>query len=659
MITKPLYIYDIETYFNVFLFSGKFAQSPEVQTFEISFRRNDKQALLNFLSYLKNIDAHMVGYNNLDFDYPVIHDLMNNGMLFNERYAYDLAQKIIDSQKFGGLSNYKVNLNNRHIHQIDLLRIWHFDNDAKRTRLKDLEFAMRSQNVADLPYDFRKPLESHQIDELRTYNVHDLTETEKFLNFTMERLKLRFDLLNNKIIRGDILNYNDTKIGEMFFVEKLGRNNCYNGKKPKGTDRGVVDFHEVILPKIQFRLESFADVLETFKTKRWIKGDKDHNGEISFERDLGGIKFKFGSGGVHASVDNKVYRSSETHKIIDIDVSGMYPAVGITNRFYPEHLGEPFVNVYRQLQIDRKQYKKGTPMNAVLKLAQNGVYGKSNSEYSPFFDVKYLFKITINGQLQLTQLAEMITTIPGVELIQCNTDGITLYLPRNLEWFFDTIKKDWEKMTGLELEQVEYKSMYIADVNNYIAEKMDGSVKRKGRYWFPLSWADYDEGAGQWHTDQSQLIVPKVADAVMRTGQHPLALLKESQDPFDFMIRQKVKGQQRGYVGDQQTQRTVRYYVSKAGQPMKIIHPPSGPAGDYKRKAKVKDSLFDQVIREIGPGVWDARIHTGNKSKYEERETSIVSGFKVKQCNNASDFNWNDVDYDYYLAEVEKVIIKG
>ena len=431
IIDKPIYCFDLESYYDTFTFAGSFDGCDEVQVFEISWRKNQRQELLNFLSYLKSIDAFMVGYNNLGFDYPIIHDLINNPMIFTARRAYDLAQEIIEEQKYG-FSKLAVNLYDRYIHQVDLMKIWHYDNEAKRTRLKDLQFAMRSDNVMDLPYDFRKPLSSNQIDELITYNIHDVTETKKFLHFSAERIKLRRDLITAGTLKGDVLNWNDTKIGEQFFISKLGISG-----KTQGTDRLMVNFGEVILPKIQFRKPEYQEVLETFKTKKWYKGDKDRNALIPFDRDLNGMQMFFGSGGIHGSVTNKVFRESPTHKIIDIDVAGMYPAVGIANGFYPEHLGIKFVDVYKQLKFDRKQHKKGTAMNAVLKLAQNGAYGKSNSKYSAIFDPKYLFKITINGQLQLLQLIESLSFIPEIEFIQANTDGLTAYVPKEHEWLFN------------------------------------------------------------------------------------------------------------------------------------------------------------------------------------------------------------------------------
>lgn len=659
IIDKPLYVYDIETYSDTFLFGGKFHNDDEVQVFEVSWRRNNVSELVNFLKYLKSIDAFMVGYNNIGFDYTVIHDLIMNPMLFTAKRAYDLAQKIIQEQKFGTITK-SIDLYKREIHQVDLMKIWHFDNDAKRTRLKDLEFAMRSRTVEDLPYSPHNPLSSEQIDKLASYMIHDVTETEKFLGFTAERLKLRRDLITSGALKGDVLNWNDTKIGEQFFVTKLG---C---GKVRGTDRISVKFDDVILPKINFRTGPYSEVLDTFRTKIWLKGDKDHNKKnIPFDRKLGGLNIHFGSGGIHGSVNNKIFRESLTHKIVDIDVAGMYPAVGIANGFYPEHLGKKFVEVYKQLKFERKQHKKGTAMNAVLKLAQNGTYGKSNSEYSPIFDIRYMFSITINGQLQNLQLYEMLSFIPGLQFIQNNTDGMTVYLPREYEYLFDAIKEVWQEDTGLELEQVEYSSMFVRDVNNYIAVKKDGSIKRIGAYWYAEKWEDYDAAAGKWHTDLSMMVVPKIAERVMLYGEDPMQLLKTHTDPFDFMIRQKVQGKQVCYIGDKETQRTCRFYVSNQGERMYVVHPAVGPVGAYKRKPKLTDKFYEDVIKEVGYYTWDARINVGKadkpdtQTKYDERVIDVVSGFKVKDCCDADKFNFADVDYNFYLEEINKLIIKG
>lgn len=653
---RPLICYDIETYYDCFLFAAKIYNQPEIYVYEISTRKDQKQELLQFLNYLKSIDAHMIGYNNLNFDWPIVQELMTNPHTFHKGKSYEMAQKIIDAQKFnGGMRPAGINLQDRLIHQIDLMKIWHYDNANKRTRLKDLQFAMRSDNVIDLPFDFRKPIAHSDIDKLIEYNVHDITETEKFATFSIERIELRRDLIKNRFVPGDVLNWNDTKLGEQIFINKLGLKG-----KVRGTPRLHVDYKDVIIPKIQFRRPQFQEILDTFKTKRWIKDDKDNNETISFKRWINGVEFKFGSGGIHASVESKIYHKSATHKIIDIDVSSYYPSGSILNKIYPEHLGELFCDVYKQIKFERKQYPKGSAKNSAFKLALNGPFGKMNSEYSALYDTKALFGVTINCQLQLMQLVEMLFSIPNLDLIQANTDGITLYLPIQYEWFFNILKKAWEDETGYELEQVEYKSMFIADVNNYTAVGVDGKIKRKGRYWYPESWKDYDAGPGMWHTDLSMLVVPKVAEQVMLHGMNAEFVLRSMMnDPFDFMMRQKIIGEQKGFIGGQETQKTVRYYVSKAGSEFKVIRPAPGPVGQFKRKSKIQDKFFDAVMKEIDPDVWDARVHTANKSKYEDTTSKVCAGYLVKDCCDSKQFNWNDVDYDFYLAEIEKIIIRG
>ena len=108
----------------------------------------------------------------------------------------------------------------------------------------------------------------------------------------------------------------------------------------------------------------------------------------------------------------------------------MYPSIAISQGYYPEHLGPRFVEVYQQLKDQRLLHKKGTPENDMLKLALNGVYGASNDQFSIFYDPRFTMQITITGQLALAMLAERLSGV--ARLIQCNTDGITISLHRNL-----------------------------------------------------------------------------------------------------------------------------------------------------------------------------------------------------------------------------------
>lgn len=181
-------------------------------------------------------------------------------------------------------------------------------------------------------------------------------------------------------------------------------------------------------------------------------------------------------------------------------------------------------------------------------------------------------------------------------------------------------------------------------------------IKRKGCFWYPETLKDYE---GWWHKDFSMMVVPKVASLCMIHGWNPEYVVRTWTDKFDFMKREKSKGQTKMFIGDKEVSKTVRYYVSKAGQKAYKTMPPTGELGTYKRRSGLKDSEYNRIAATIPPGTWDERIHTKNKSVHEQRETSVEAGWLLKECNKAVDFSWQDVDYDYYIAEINKIIIEG
>jgi len=611
---------------------------------------NQRDDLLNFLSYLRNLNAEMVGFNNLGYDYFLIHELLTNPYTFDHNKAYQISQVIINGQRNGGRGFNYIKPSDRYIAQIDLMKICHFDNNAKRTSLKALQFAMRSHSLEDLPFAIR-PLNDQEKDILKQYNVHDVTETEKFLLKCEHLIDMRREYIANGTLYGDVLNYNDVKLGVEYLINRLGRNKCYSGGKPKQTFRELIEFNSIILPKIYFRTEKFNDVFSWFLSQRiYMSGGERPKLEV----ELAGLEFHFGVGGVHASAENKVFKNDDTHQIIDVDVAAMYPSVAIANGFAPEHLAETFISAYRQIRDDRNKYAKGTSQNAVLKLANNGAFGNFNNPYSPLYDPKCAFSITVNGQLQILQLVEMVDLIPDCELIQGNTDGITIRINKDYIYLLELWCREWERMTGLILERADYTRMWIRDVNNYISETMDGELKRKGAYWYPLSEKDYN---GWWNKDFSNLASKKAAEKAMTDSWPVETGLRVNTDPFDFMLRYKATGQSKLFIGDVEQLKTVRYYVSKSGGAMKKVSPPKGEEGQYKRRAKLTDKYFDDVMKEIGKDVWDERVHTKNKGKYGIVETSVQAGWKVKQCNVATDFDWNDVDWNYYIQETNKILI--
>ena len=67
----------------------------------------------------------------------------------NPAILYEKAMSIIKSDdRFAGI----IYPSDRHVPQVDLYKIHHFDNKARTTSLKALEFNMRMDNISDLPF---------------------------------------------------------------------------------------------------------------------------------------------------------------------------------------------------------------------------------------------------------------------------------------------------------------------------------------------------------------------------------------------------------------------------------------------------------------------------------------------------------------------------
>lgn len=468
-------VYDLESYPNVFLCTACSLDNPdEMYVWEISDRRDDGLGLHHWLYQLGMYDVPMIGYNNIGYDYHLIHAFVTQPSITADR-LYAVTESIIGSDWGQGPVIWP---SDRLIPQIDLYKIHHFDNKAKRQSLKGLEVNMRSKSVEDLPFPPGTYLTSEQIDKLIEYNKHDVLETHKFAQITMPNIKLRQDMLDNKMLSGDVLNFNDTKLGKELLIQRLGRNLTHDANGPRQTIRTHIPLRDVVFPYIQFQLPEFKRVHQWMLEQTLMPQDFDGVERASTKgvftdvnATIDGFTFHFGTGGIHGSIERSTVRSDDTHVIVDCDIASLYPSIAIVNQLAPEHLGNSFVAEYARLREERFKYPKGSPENAALKLALNGSYGASNDIYSPLYDPLFTMKVTINGQLMLCMLAELlIMNVPDFKMISINTDGITAILPRTSRSIYNDLCKQWEKFTCLDLEFAEYSRIFIRDVNSYIAE---------------------------------------------------------------------------------------------------------------------------------------------------------------------------------------------
>lgn len=663
-------VYDIETFPNVFTLHMEMLNSTTAATWEISDYRDDRQMLIEWFNWLRQHGNPMIGFNNVHFDYPVIHYLYCNPTI-SVRQIYEKAMAIIQGDRFA----HTVWDRDRFAPQIDLFKIHHFDNKAKTTSLKALQINMQSENVVDMPVEIGSILSQDETNRLLIpYNAHDVTETKRFAKYSMKAIEFRIGLIDQFGI--DVLNYNDTKIGAKLLETRIGEDICYDrssGKKqPRQTVRSRIALNEIIFPYIRFQNSEFNRVLDYMKSQVLTPDDiEDPDATIKTKgvftgltANVGGIDFHFGTGGIHGSVEKQRITANEDWLIRDIDVASLYPSIAIVNRLAPAHLGEAYTIEYAKIPAERKEWQKKKGKKCVeansLKLSANGVYGKSNDKYSVFYDPQYTMTITINGQLMLCMLAEWLISVPTLKIIQINTDGITYWIHRDYEPQAAEICKQWEQYTLLTLESVNYKRMFIRDVNNYIAEDMDGNLKQKGAYWHPdpKNYADSisEQQPPAWHKDLGNIVSIQAAVTNMVHGIDVETFIRSHTKPFDFMCRVKADRSSHLLLGGNRVQNTTRYYVAIDGQPMVKVSPPAGPLGAYKRRNGVHQSVYEKRMSETG-GEWCETVCTKNRSKYEQRETAIEAGFKIAECNDARRFNFANVNYDWYVNEAKKLII--
>jgi DNA polymerase elongation subunit (family B) len=196
---------------------------------------------------------------------------------------------------------------------------------------------------------------------------------------------------------------------------------------------------------------------------------------------VGGSVYQMGMGGLHSTESTAYHLTNEQVGLFDFDVSSYYPAIILNCGLYPEHLGESFLDIYRNLVAERLAAKRAGDMvkaNA-LKITVNGSFGKLGSPYSALYSPDLMVQVTVTGQLSLLMLIEMLERY-DLNVVSGNTDGIVVRTERHKIELMQTIIARWEKRTGFEMEMSEYVGLYCRDVNNYIAIKPDGSVKTKG-----------------------------------------------------------------------------------------------------------------------------------------------------------------------------------
>jgi hypothetical protein len=626
------YIYDIEIYPNIFLVCAENINTKQKLSFEISIRKIQTQQLVEFL----NQDIRLIGFNNKNYDDLMLQKFLECLHLKGKDLVSALkkhSDNLITRENYSKFCKKFVK-----VPTIDLFLLNHFDNDARRCSLKELEFVFNMNNIQELPFDYTQPIPVTKFDTLVNYCWNDIEATFKLYNYSIQELELREELGGK-----DLLSFNSPKLGERSFCQAMIKiNPTFEQKLQNKSPRKEIKLSDVIFPYVEFKNTGFQKLLEYFKSKvitdtykvfselpfdtlTLIEGHYNVYKTKGVQKNLNinhnGFEFVFGTGGIHGCIEPGIYEADQEHDILDIDVASYYPNLGIKNKLYPEHLGVEFCDVYEHRYHERGNYAKGSTLNKSIKLELNGVYGKSNSKHSPFYDPKYTMSITINGQLLIAMLAEQLMN--HSQLLQANTDGVTIKVLKSDLPKVEEILTWWQNLTSLTLETANYSKMVIKDVSNYLAIYTNNKVKRKGA-------AFKTKAELELHENHSGVIVQEAISAYFISDTAPEQfLLQELELGLDkFYMRAKVQREHRlvarSEQGDIALQRITRYVVTNTGVSLIKIMPPLPK----------------------NPDKW--------------RETEIEAGWKCTPCNNLSTINIDslkqNINIEYYLTQIKKVI---
>ena len=124
-------VYDLECLRRIFTYTGFDVHKKEYYQFVISPWRNDYEELYNHLTKRELIQ---IGFNNEGYDYPLEHHLINHYKEYKYLSGFELAQRLYaKSQEIINMQFATIADKNKFIKQIDLYRIWHYNNKARAT----------------------------------------------------------------------------------------------------------------------------------------------------------------------------------------------------------------------------------------------------------------------------------------------------------------------------------------------------------------------------------------------------------------------------------------------------------------------------------------------------------------------------------------------
>ena len=222
--------------------------------------------------------------------------------------------------------------------------------------------------------------------------------------------------------------------------------------------------------------------------------DKIRTSTDSFEVELFNNIVSYGNGGIHSVYKNNLYvESDDEYILMNVDASSYYPSMLIQFDCLSRTVQNPkvFKDIFDE-RIMLKHKANRTPeeedSQTANKLVLNTTFGASGNKWLDLYDPYMCTRCCRLGQIFLTALAmRLVRYVPGIKIIQTNTDGILIYCKRSELDKVRLFEQEWSHVSGINMEEEIVEKIWQRDVNNYLMIKEGGKVKRKG-LWLMDTW---------------------------------------------------------------------------------------------------------------------------------------------------------------------------
>lgn len=325
---------------------------------------------------------------------------------------------------------------------------------------------------SEVPFDKEDLTEDDKLDVIK-YNKHDVYAsivlyTEMLVTYT-----------NTKLTLGRIFN-----IPEKVCRASTNANIIAKVLKAVRGHYGDTDCTKIVLPK---QIDAYCRANLPPKILDYILNNQEGITVKLFDNTV-----VFGNGGIHSTYDSNIYvESDDEWVLLNVDATSYYPSMLIKFKTLSRAVTEPkiFEEIFAErVRIKHKENKteEDEELQRAYKLVLNTTFGASGNKYLDLYDPYMCSKTCRVGQIFLASLAcKLHNTIPGIKIIQTNTDGILVYIRRKDIPTLEKCQAEWTAVSGINMDTDHVTKIWQRDVNNYILLKEEHGkvkIKRKGAW---------------------------------------------------------------------------------------------------------------------------------------------------------------------------------